>query len=177
VNSPVVSVDAVGIPVLSASEDIANARLHFANGCVANITASRVSAERVRKIRVFSAGPSPTYVSLDYRAQAGFVYRVARADETESSALAKLLALAGRESAVVSEFAGRRIVREPVPITKEEPLKLELQSFVRCVRQRQTPVVSGEAARRALDVAFEITRQIQATPAVAGDAPASPGTL
>ncbi len=166
VNSPVVSADAVGIPVLSVSEDIANARLRFANGCVANLTASRVSAERVRKIRVFSAGPSPVYVSLDYRAQAGFVYRVARADEKESSALAKLLALAGREATVVSEFAGRRVVREPVPITKEEPLKLELQSFVRCVRERQTPVVSGEAARRALDVAFEITRQIQAGPGV-----------
>ncbi|MBK9140625.1 MAG: Gfo/Idh/MocA family oxidoreductase [Verrucomicrobia bacterium] len=164
VNSPVMSVDAVGIPVLSGSEDIANARLRFANGCVANLTASRISAERVRKIRVFSAGVSPVYVSLDYRAQAGFVYRVARADEPESSALAKLLALAGRDVSVVSEFAGRRIVREPVPITKEEPLKLELQSFVRCVRERQTPVVSGEAARRALDVAFEITRQIQRHP-------------
>lgn len=176
VNSPVVSVDAVGIPVLSASEDIANARLRFANGCVANITASRVSAEKVRKIRVFSAGPSPAYVSLDYRAQAGFVYRVARDNEKESSAFAKLLALAGRESTVVSEFAGRRIVREPVPITREEPLKLELQSFVRCVRERQTPVVSGEAARQALDVAFEITRQIQAVPNAASDSSTSHGT-
>jgi len=61
----------------------------------------------------------------------------------------------------VSEFGGKRIVREPVPIEKVEPLKVELQSFVDCVRARQTPVVSGESAKLALDLAFEITRQIQ----------------
>jgi predicted dehydrogenase len=67
----------------------------------------------------------------------------------------------GRDSAIVSEFGGKRIVREPVPIAKEEPLKLELQHFVECVRERQTPLVSGESAKRALDLAFEITRQVQ----------------
>lgn len=158
VQSPVVSVDAVGIPVLSTSEDIANARLRFANGCVANLTASRVSPERMRKIRVFSGGPQTSYISLDYRAQEGFIYRLARQGEQESSLLKKLLA--AKESAIVSEFGGKRIVREPVPIAKEEPLKLELQSFVECVRSSQTPEVSGEAAKRALDVAFEITRQV-----------------
>src|SRR5205085_2497525 len=66
VKSPVTSVDAVGIPVLSQSEDIANARLRFANGCVANLTVSRVSPERMRKIRVFSRGPATSYISLDY---------------------------------------------------------------------------------------------------------------
>jgi predicted dehydrogenase len=162
VKSPVTSVDAVGIPVLSRSEDIANARLRFANGCVANVTVSRISAERMRKIRVFSGGNTPpSYISLDYRAQEGFIYRIARDGEQESSALAKLLALAGSHATVTSEFAGRKIVREPVPITKEEPLKLELQHFVECVRQRQTPMVSGESARRALDLAFEITRLVQ----------------
>lgn len=160
VAAPVVSVDAVGIPVLSASEDIANARLRFANGCVANLTASRVSAERLRKIRVFSSAPEPAYVSLDYRAQAGYLYRLARADEPASSLFKKLLA--ARDSTVVSEFGGKRIVREPVPITREEPLKLELRSFVDCVLARRQPVVSGEAAKRALDLAIEITRQIRA---------------
>ncbi len=159
VKSPVVSVDAVGIPVLSKSEDIANARLRFANGCVANLTASRVSPERMRKIRVFSGGAQTSYVSLDYRAQEGFIYRIARDEEEESSLLKKLLA--AKDSTIVSAFGGRRIVREPVPIAKEEPLKLELQSFVECVRARQTPVVSGESAKRALDLALEITRQIQ----------------
>jgi predicted dehydrogenase len=160
VKSPLTSVDAIGIPVLSQSEDIANARLRFANGCVANLTASRVSPERMRKIRVFSGGASTSYISLDYRAQAGFIYRVARNDEPESSLLKKLLHAKG--STIVSEFAGKRIVREPVPIAKEEPLKLELQHFVECVRAHRTPLVSGESAKRALDVAFEITRQIKA---------------
>ena len=146
VKSPVTSVDAVGIPVLSKSEDIANARLHFANGCVANLTASRVSPERMRKIRVFSGGATPSYISLDYRAQEGFIYRIARDGEEESSMLKKVLAAklgVGRDSTIVSEFAGKCIVREPVPIAKEEPLKLELQHFIKCVREQQTPVVSG----------------------------------
>jgi predicted dehydrogenase len=164
VKSPVASVDAVGIPVLSKSEDIANARLRFANGCVANLTASRVSPERMRKIRVFSGGATPSYISLDYRAQEGFIYRIARDGEEESSILKKLLAAklgVGKDSAIVSEFGGKRIVREPVPIAKDEPLKLELQHFVECVREKQTPMVSGESAKRALDLAFEIARQIQ----------------
>lgn len=159
VKSPVTSVDAVGIPVLSKSEDIANARLRFANGCVANLTVSRVSPERMRKIRVFSGGAAPSYISLDYRAQEGFIYRIARDGEEESSLLAKLLH--AKDSTIVSEFGGKRIVREPVPIAKDEPLKLELQHFVECVREKQTPMVSGESAKRALDLAFEITRQVQ----------------
>ena len=87
VKSPVTGVDAVGIPVLSKSEDIANARLRFANGCVANLTASRVSPERMRKIRVFSGPANPCYISLDYRAQEGFIHRIARDDQPESSLL------------------------------------------------------------------------------------------
>ena len=165
VQSPVTSVDAVGIPVLSASEDIANARLRFANGCVANLTASRVSPERMRKIRVFSGGANTSYISLDYRAQEGFIYRIARDDEEESSILKKLMVAKlgmGKDSAIVSQFGGKKIVREPVPIAKDEPLKLELEHFVECVRAQQTPLVSGESAKRALDLAFEITRQIQA---------------
>lgn len=159
VGEPVVSVDAVGIPVLSKSEDIANARIRFANGCVANLTASRISPERLRKIRVFSGGDKPVYISLDYRAQEGFIYRLARNDESESSLLKKLLG--SKDSAIVSEFGGKRIVREPVPIEKEEPLRLELKSFIQCVERRQSPVVSGESAKRALDLAFEITEQIR----------------
>jgi len=159
VKSPVASVDAVGIPVLSKSEDIANARLRFANGCVANLTVSRVSPEKMRKIRVFSGGAMTSYISLDYRAQEGFIYRVARDGEEESSLLKKLLH--SKDATIVSEFGGKRIVREPVPIAKEEPLKLELEHFIECVRANRTPVVSGESAKRALDLAFEITRQVQ----------------
>jgi len=164
VKSPVVSVEGVGIPVLSKSEDIANARLRFANGCIANLTVSRISPERMRKIRVFSGPTNPCYISLDYRLQEGFLYRVAREGEQETPFIKKLMAAKlgiGKDSAIVSEFAGRKIVREPVPINKDEPLKLELQHFVECVRAKQTPKVSGEAGKRALDLAFEITRQIQ----------------
>ncbi len=159
VKAPVTSVDAVGIAVLSGSEDIANARLRFANGCIANLTASRISPERMRKIRVFSGGPIVSYVSLDYRAQEGYLYRLAREGEQESSLLKKLLH--ARDATLVSQFAGRKIVREPVPIAKGEPLKLELEHFIECVRAHQMPLVSGEAAKRALDLAFEITQQIQ----------------
>jgi predicted dehydrogenase len=158
VKSPVTSVDAVGIPVLSKTEDIANARLRFANGCVANLTVSRVSPERMRKIRVFSGGAMTSYISLDYRAQEGFIYRVARDDEQESSLLKKLLH--AKDSTIVSQFGGKRVVREPVPIAKDEPLKLELQHFIQCIQAHRTPMVSGESAKRALDLAFEITRQI-----------------
>jgi hypothetical protein len=113
----------------------------------------------MRKIRVFSAGPEPVYISLDYRAQEGYVYRLAHSDEPESSLFKKLLS--AKDSAIVSEFAGRKIVREPVPIAKEEPLRLELAHFVACVQERRTPKVTGEQARAALEVAFEVTRQVR----------------
>ena len=160
VDSPVKEVDGVGVPVLSPNEDIANARLKFENGCVANLTVSRVSPERMRKIRVFSGGETTSYVSLDYQKQEGYIYRVAADGAEESSLWHKLLH--AKDSAIVSEFGGKKVVREPVPIAKDEPLKLELQHFVECVRERQTPKVSGEAGRQALEVALEITRQIQA---------------
>ena len=159
VKSRVEHIDAAGVHVLSGSEDIANARLRFANDCVANLTVSRVSPERLRKIRVFSSGEAPSYVSLDYREQKGYHYRLARDDEPESSLLKKLVA--GRDNAIVSQFGSRRIVREPVPIQKEEPLKVELESFVQCVVERQEPLVSGESARQAIELALEITSQIK----------------
>ena len=159
VNSPIKDVDGVGVPVLSESEDIANARIKFENGCVANLTVSRVSPERMRKIRVFSGGESTSYVSLDYQKQEGYIYRIAAEDAEKSSLWQKLLH--AKDSAIVSEFAGEKVVREPVPIEKDEPLKLELQHFIQCVDEKQTPKVSGQAGREALEVALEITRQIQ----------------
>ncbi len=163
VRAPLTGVDAVGIPVLSKSEDIANARLKFANGCVANITASRVSPERMRKLRIFgNTNNGAAYISLDYMRQAGQIYRMASEDARESSLLKKLLA--GKDATIVSEFAGKKIVREPVPIAKEEPLKLELQSFVDAIQLRRQPIVTGEAAKQALEVAMEITSQIQQRP-------------
>ncbi len=156
VKSPVKSVDAVGVPVHSKREDIANARLRFENGCVANVTASRVSPERLRKIRVFQ---EDAYLSLDYQAQTGFIYRLADEGAVESSLLKKLLS--GSTSAIVSEFAGRKIVREPVEIEKGEPLRRELADFIECARVGAQPKVSGWEATAALELALEITRQIE----------------
>ncbi|HUJ10559.1 MAG TPA: Gfo/Idh/MocA family oxidoreductase [Verrucomicrobiae bacterium] len=160
VKAPLAEIDAVGIPVLSENEeDIANARLKFANGCVANITASRVSAERMRKIRIFGRTEhGAAYISLDYMNQVGELYRVAGEDAQETGLLKKLLA--GKHASIVSEFAGRKIVREPLPIERDEPLKLELQHFIDAVRYHRDPLVTGEAAQQALEVAMEITRKI-----------------
>ncbi len=133
VDSPIKEIRAVGIPVLSASEDIANARLSFENGCIANLTASRISFEKMRKIRIFQ---SNAYISLDYQNQEGMIYR------TE----------------------GGQIVRERMPLEKDEPLKLELRSFLECIRASRKPIVPGEQGRQALSVASEITRLLQENP-------------
>jgi len=101
---------------------------------------------------------------------------LAKSDEAESSLLKKLFH--GKDSTIISEFAGKRILREPVPIAKEEPLKLELRSFVNCIRDRLRPIVSGESAMQALDLALEITRVIrQDYPKSAALDPAHPTPL
>src|SRR5215467_10492231 len=129
VRSPVQSIDAVGVPVLSRGEDIANARLRFENGCVVNVTSSRVSPERMRKIRVFQ---EDAYLSLDYQNQSGEIYR----------------------------RGGGRITRDKVEIEREEPLKLQLSSFVECASTGREPRVSGFQATAALKLAVEITKRI-----------------
>jgi predicted dehydrogenase len=158
VKSPWVQVDAVGVAILSKREDIANVRIRFENGCVANITASRISQDKLRKIRVFQ---SNAYLSLDYQNQSGYLLRLAREDEKESSLIGKLLGVAA-DSTIVTEFAGKRIVREPVEVDKGEPLKRELADFVACARAGVQPKVSGREATAALELALEITRQIEA---------------
>ena len=158
VRSPWVQVDAVGVAILSKREDIANVRIRFENGCVANITASRISQDKLRKIRLFQ---SNAYLSLDYQNQSGYLLRLARDDEKESSLIGKLLGVAA-DATIVTEFAGKRIVREPVEVDKAEPLKRELADFVACARAGVQPKVSGREATAALELALEITRQIEA---------------
>ncbi|MDD5347503.1 MAG: Gfo/Idh/MocA family oxidoreductase [Candidatus Omnitrophica bacterium] len=130
VGSAVKRIDAIGVNVLTPFEDIANARLHFANGCVANITASRVSDEVVRKIRMFLKN---AYISLDYKNQHAFLYK--------------------------KDPAGG-IVKVALPIEKEQPLAKELASFLESVAHHTTPLVSGEVAREALGTALSIRDQI-----------------
>jgi len=136
VKSDVASIDAVGVPVLTGRVDIANARLRFANGCIANLTASRISRDRVRKIRFFQ--PS-AYLSIDYAAQKVEMYRLEKGSgETPS------------------------IQGGDLDVVNAEPLKLELADFVDALVKRRVPVVSGEEGRRALAVAQQITDKIAA---------------
>jgi predicted dehydrogenase len=122
---------AAGISILSEKVDIANIRLAFPGGCISNLTASRVSTERVRKIRLFQPRQ---YLSLDY----------------------------ARQDLVAFEVSPeRQIGFKSVPVQKDEPLRLELASFLHAVEQRTTTEVTGEEARRALEVALEILGKIE----------------
>ena len=131
VPSTIESIEAVGVPVLTGRVDIANARLRFANGCIANLTASRISRDRVRKIRFFQPF---AYVSIDYAAQKLEVWRLVPG-------------------------AGPRpgIEGGDVPVTNEEPLLRELADFVDAVQTTRPPVVPGIEGRRALELAQAIT--------------------
>ena len=140
VKSPVASVDAVGIPVLSKSEDIANARLRFANGCVANLTVEpRQPGADAQDPRVQRRRDDQLHLARLPRA--GGIHLPHRPRRRGGKLAAEEAAPATRhrkDSTIVSEFGGKRIVREPVPIAKDEPLKLELQHFVQCVREQRT---------------------------------------
>jgi predicted dehydrogenase len=141
VNSEVTEVRAAGVPILTPKIDIANARIEFANGCVANLTASRVSAERVRKLRFFQPGE---YVSIDYAVQEAAVVSVKPRPE-------------GRP-----EFESRLLTVE-----QSEPLRLEIESFLKAVQG--APVkVTGEDGRRALALALDVTEKVREHAAKAG---------
>jgi predicted dehydrogenase len=137
VNREVVKLEAVGIPILTPKIDLANARLEFADGCIANITASRVAGERLRKLRVFQPHE---YYSLDYAEQ-----QVAMARLVPSPQADKL----------------PEIVAGALEVTKREPLLAEIESFVTAVRERTAPLVTGAEGRRALALALEVLKQIK----------------
>lgn len=153
VASPVREVRAVGLPVLSNKVDIANVRLEFENGCVANFTASRVSTERVRKLRFFQPHQ---YLSLDFARQDLLLIDVAAAAGMDPAQLAALAAMA--QSAGQHPSAGLSLSK--VAVEQGEPLRLEIESFLTAVRERSVPVVSGEDGRAALALALEINRAI-----------------
>jgi predicted dehydrogenase len=140
-NSPVKEVRAVGLPILSGKVDIANVRLEFDSGCVANFTASRVSTERVRKLRFFQP---QQYVSVDYGRQEVLVFTVG-ADGAATGA----------------PTVNPQIKMAKPPVTSEEPLHAELKSFLHAVRQRSIPVVPLEDGRRSLALALEIVAAIR----------------
>ena len=131
VDSPVSAIDAVGVPVLSPRIDIANVRLRFASGCIVNLTASRISRDRVRKIRVFQPD---SYVAVDYAEQELEVYRLVR-----------------------PAVGPPRIEGGRIDVQRDEPLRRELEDFVTAVREGRDPAVPGEDGRRALALAQQIT--------------------
>jgi len=134
VPADVESIEAVGVPVLTGRVDIANARVKFANGCIANLTASRISRDRVRKIRFFQPA---AYLSIDYAAQKVELWRLTQGN-------GGLPAIEGGD----------------LPVQEEEPLKRELQDFVDAVVNRRSPLVGGQQGRRALALAQQITDRI-----------------
>jgi predicted dehydrogenase len=138
--SPVREVRAVGLPILSGKVDIANVRIEFESGCIANFTASRVSTERVRKLRFFQP---KQYVSLDYGRQEVLVFTV------------------GHESSAGVPSVNPQIGVSKPPVAAEEPLHAELKSFLHAVHSRSTPVVPLEDGRRALALALEIVAAIR----------------
>ncbi len=135
VRSEIVSIEAVGVPVLSPKFDIANARLRFASGCIANVTASRISRDRVRKIRFFQPD---AYISIDYAEQSAEGWRLTRRD-------------------------GQRpqIQGGTIPVQADEPLRRELADFVAAIRERRAPLVDGAAGRRALALATEVAEKMK----------------
>ena len=134
VGSEVADLEVVGVNVLTPKADIANARIRFASGCIANLTASRISREKVRKARFFQ---QDAYVSIDFGAREAEMYRLVRGN-------------------------GRPVIQGgPIPVTPDEPLQRELADFVEAVRDRRAPVVTGEAGRRALALATRIAEAMQ----------------
>lgn len=144
VNSRVKEIRAVGLPILSSKVDIANVRMEFESGCVANFTASRVSTERVRKVRFFQP---KQYISIDYGRQDVLVFSVDGASVSSSGSF--------------SPSVNPQIGVEKPAIVAEEPLRAELRSFLDAVRTRSKPLVSLAEGRRALAVALDIVTAIQ----------------
>jgi len=138
VRSPIVSIDAVGTPVFSDEIDIANARLRFANGCVANTTASRVSLKTERRLRVFQ---DDAYISIDLQQKILTVIRKRTADTPPGPLPVSI---------------------EEQNLDQGDALKAEIESFLHCVQTGAAPVVSGEDGLRALETALRITEQVQA---------------
>lgn len=135
VNAPVTAVDAVGVPILSDKIDIANARISFASGCTANITASRISAKTMQKIRFFSP---EGYHSVDCQKR-------------------EILSF----SKIKNEAGQLQIVQNNIEVGSHDPLEEEIRSFVNAVTDRSEPVISGEDARKSLELAVEILRKIK----------------
>ncbi len=151
VNSPVKQIDANGVAVVSDTPDIANARLQFQNGCVANVTSSRISRTKMRKMRMFQ---SNAYISIDFQQGSADVFRLG--NEGEGSIWSTMLL-----GQIGEGKKKRSIIYEQPEIKKINALKYELESFIRAVSTNTRPIVNGDDGRMALDVAQQIMNKIQ----------------
>ncbi|MCL5263376.1 MAG: Gfo/Idh/MocA family oxidoreductase [Acidobacteria bacterium] len=152
--SPVREVHAVGLPIVSPQVDISNVRIEFDSGCVANFTASRVSTERVRKLRFFQPHQ---YISIDYARKDLLVIDVAPDTFLAEAAFSANHPVSPAASALPP---GLRMHKPHVQ--EDEPLRLEIESFLECVRTRRTPLVTGDDGRRALALATRIHEAMSA---------------
>ena len=157
-NSPIRELRAVGLPVLSPKIDIANVRVEFASGCVANFTASRVSTERVRKMRFFQPHQ---YVSIDYARQDAFCVDVSSRQTAAATKPAPDISEATRFLPAELHHPTPGFAMRKLNVVPGEPLKLELKAFLHAVRDRSRPQVSGVEGRAALAVALDILAAIQ----------------
>lgn len=148
--------DAVGVNVISDKEDIANVRIQFQNGCVANVTASRVSITSMRKMRLFS---EDSYISIDYQKRDALIYK------KSPKLTLKALNFSEMDVSTIADLKsyvfGDLLKVEHVKMDDCEPLKKELSSFVDCVVGRKEPVVSGEEGLKAIEVANDIVCEIE----------------
>lgn len=151
VKSKVKSIDANGVAVVSDSADIANARIQFENGCVANVTASRISQNKMRKMRLFQKN---AYISIDFAQGLAEVFRLV--DEDDPSVRSTMLL-----GKIEQGKHKRSIIYEQPEIKEVNSLKYELELFVRSVRDHTVPPVSGKDGLQALEVADEIVRMIE----------------
>jgi predicted dehydrogenase len=151
VRSEITKIDATGVAVISDQIDIANARLQFDNGCVANVTASRISLKKMRKMRLFQRD---AYIALDFLAGKSEVYRLLDGDAPVKP---------GSFAIPVNTGDGRshKILREAPPAEDQEQLKLELESFIHAVKSGEAPPVTGQDGREALRVSLEIIDRIE----------------
>lgn len=151
VASPIQRIDASGLAVVSPEIDIANARVQFQNGCVANITASRISQKKMRKMRLFQRD---AYISMDFLTRCSEIYKL----EPEPDVRAPKAFLLGsmEKNGVKKYFSYEKVNGE-----NEDALKSELASFIKCVITGEKPLVDGEAAKKVLQVATEITSIIE----------------
>lgn len=159
VQSPIRELHAVGLPVLSSKVDIANVRIEFDSGCVANFTASRVSTERVRKMRFFQPHQ---YISIDYARQDVLCVDVANPRESATIVLPSVGSEEIHFEPAESRHPTPEFTMRKLQVPSGEPLRLELESFLNAVRQRTQPEVSAQDGRAALAVALDIRAAIEA---------------